>query len=86
MLQEGELYEDSGEHPQMQRSLHNISEGGDRKKQSPKSIQFNNDSEGKYDEQSANDQPENEDFTEAAETKDDKQTDSNIGNSDEDSF
>lgn len=50
MLQEGELYEDSGEHPQMQRSLHNISEGGDRKKQSPKSIQFNNDSEGKYDE------------------------------------
>jgi len=83
VLQEGELYEDSGEHPQMQRSLNNISEGGDRKKQSPKSIQFNNDSEGKYDEQSASDQPEIEDFTEAPETKEDKQIDTH---SDEDSF
>lgn len=48
VLQEGELYEDSGDHRQMQRSLNNISEGGDRKIASPaKSIQFNNDSEGK---------------------------------------
>lgn len=77
----------------MQRSLNNISEGGDRTKQSAqKSIQFNNDSEGK-DEKSEDGQSEKEEcpeeFTEAPETKEERPIDEEVeggAHSDEESF